>query len=163
MAQMRGQMNGPSIAGMQGQRAMAQSGQQALMQGAMGNGRAAMLQSQGVAGGIAGDTGQARLAEVMRAQAGIGGAAGSLRGNDLQSAEANARAALAAQMQTAGRGKYALSAGSALGTTEMNNALENYKFGKRVEGDVNNRQAGARDQVLDTAKTFFSMLASMGG
>lgn len=90
MNQMRGQMNGPSIAAMQGQRAMSQMGQQALMQG----GRAGMLGAQAGAGGLAGDVGQARLAEVMRAQAGLGGAAGNLRGADLRSADAQMQAAL---------------------------------------------------------------------
>jgi len=88
--QMRGQMNGPSLAGLQGQRGMAQMGQQALMQG----GRAGMLGAAQAAGGLAGDTAQARAAEIMRAQAGMGGAAGNLRGADLRSAEAQSQAAL---------------------------------------------------------------------
>jgi hypothetical protein len=92
MQQMRGQMSGPSIAAMQGQRAMGQSGQQALGAAAMGApGRAAMMQAGQVGGGMAGDIGQARLAEVMRAQAGMGGLAGGLRGADQRSAEAQMR------------------------------------------------------------------------
>lgn len=97
--QMRGQMNGPSLAAMQGQRALGQSGQQALMNSALGGGRAAMLQSANVGAGLAGDVGQARLGEVMRSQAGMGGAAGNLRGADLRSADAQMQAALQQQQQ----------------------------------------------------------------
>ncbi len=93
--QMRGQMSGPSIAGMQGQRAVGQMGQQALMQG----GRAGMLGAQMGSGGLAGDIGQARLAEVMRAQAGMGGAAGQLRGADLHSAGAQMQSGLQQRQQ----------------------------------------------------------------
>jgi hypothetical protein len=95
MAQMRQQMNGPSIAGMQGQRAFGASGQQALMQG----GRAGMLGAQNAGAGIAGDLGQARLAEIMRAQAGLGASAGALRGADLTSANNQMQAGLAQQRQ----------------------------------------------------------------
>lgn len=90
MQQMRASMNGPSMANMQGQRAFGASGQQALMQG----GRAGMLGAQNAGAGLAGDLGQARLAEMMRSQAGIGGAAGNLRGGDLRSADAQMQSAL---------------------------------------------------------------------
>ena len=156
--QMRGQMNGPSIAAMQGQRAMGQMGQQALMQG----GRAGMLGAQMGAGGLAGDVGQARLAEVMRAQAGMGGAAGNLRGGDLRSAEAQAQAGLGANRLTAGRQQFALGQGTGLAQTELRNALENYKFGKRVETDVNKRQADARDQALDFYANGLGTMVTMG-
>ena len=89
MQQMRGMQSGPAIANMQGQRAMGQMGQQALMQG----GRAGMLGAQMGAGGLAGDMGQARLAEMMRSQAGIGGEAGNLRGGDLHPVAARAHGA----------------------------------------------------------------------
>lgn len=97
--QMRAQQAGPSLAGLQGQRGMAQAGQQALMQG----GRAGMLGAQGASTGMAGDMGQARLAEIMRSQAGMGGVAGNLRGGDLRSAEAQSQAALAQQRQDEAR------------------------------------------------------------
>ena len=81
--QMQRQAQGPSLANMQAQRGMSQMGQQALGAAAMGgSGRSAMQQAGAGAVGIAGDTGQARLAEMMRAQAGAGGVAGGLRGND---------------------------------------------------------------------------------
>lgn len=99
LAQMRAQQAGPSLAGLQTQRALGQSGQQALGAAAMGNGRAAMLQSANVGAGLAGDAGQARLAEVMRMQAGQGGLASGLRGNDLQSAGYQSQAGLAAARQ----------------------------------------------------------------
>ena len=136
MQQMRGQMSGPSIANMQGQRAMGQMGQQALMQG----GRAGMLGAQMGAGGLAGDVGQARLAEVMRAQAGMGGAAGNLRGADLNSARAQ---------QSAGAGQLGLDLGNrqayaGLGAKqtaqEAQAALEMYKAMRRGNIDLRQRQ-----------------------
>jgi len=108
--QMRQQMNGPSIANMQGQRAMGQMGQQALMQG----GRAGMLGAQGGSAGLAGDVGQARLAEVMRAQAGMGGAAGNLRGGDLRSADAQMGSGFQAQQLADQRARFYASQGARL-------------------------------------------------
>jgi hypothetical protein len=158
--QMSRQMNGPSIANMQGQRAMGQMGQQALMQG----GRTGMLGAQGGSAGLAGDVGQARLAEVMRAQAGMGGVAGGLRGADQRSAEAQAQAALGANRLTAGRQQFALGQGTGLAQTELRNALENYKFGKRVSTDVKKRETDAMNQALDFyANGIGTMLKFAGG
>lgn len=112
--QMRGQLNGPSLAAMQGQRALGQSGQQALMNSALGGGRAAMLQSANVGSGLAGDVGQARLGEVMRSQAGMGGAAGNLRGADLRSADAQMQAALQQRQQDDALRRFYASQGAAL-------------------------------------------------
>lgn len=161
--QMRGQMNGPSLAGLQGQRAMAQSGQQALGAAAMGApGRAAMMQAGQVGGGMAGDIGQARLAEVMRAQAGMGGASSNLRGADLRSAAAAQQAGLSADKITAGRQQFGLGTGTSLSQAELRNALENYKFGRRVESDVNAKEKRAFDQSLDMLKNYLGFLATMG-
>jgi len=100
LAQMRAMQQGPSLAALQTQRALAQSGQSALAAAAMGApGRAAMMQAGQVGGGLAGDAGQARLAEVMRMQAAQGGLAGGLRGNDLNSAGYQSQNGLAAARQ----------------------------------------------------------------
>jgi len=131
--QMRGQMNGPSLAAMQGQRALGQSGQQALGAAAMGApGRAAMMQAAQVGGGLAGDVGQARLAEVMRAQAGMGGAAGALRGADLRSAEAQAQAGLQQRQQDDALKRFYASQGTAFADAQDRVGLELYKLKQRL-------------------------------
>lgn len=142
--QMRGQMNGPSIAAMQGQRAMGQMNQQALMQG----GRAGMLGAQMGAGGLAGDVGQARLGEVMRAQAGMGGAAGNLRGADLRSADAQSQAALQQRQQDDLMRRFYASQGSALAEATGRTSLEAEKLRQRLalqgkKNDQNMMQTGA--------------------
>jgi hypothetical protein len=140
MQQMRGQMAGPSIAGMQATRALGQSGQQALQNAAMGApGRAGMVQAGQVGGGLANDAGQARLAEIMRAQAGLGGAAGNLRGADIRSAEASQRAGLGQLgLDLANRQGYAALGARQQGIedaarTELYKALERAKLAKRQD------------------------------
>lgn len=138
LAQMRAQQAGPSLAGLQTQRALGQSGQQALGAAAMGNGRAAMLQSANVGAGLAGDAGQARLAEVMRMQAGQGGLAGGLRGNDLQSAGYQSQAGnQQLQMDLANRLGYA-GLGARQAGVEDNAVLEMLKAIQR--GNLNQQQ-----------------------
>ena len=140
MGQMRAQMNGPSLAGMQGQRALAQSGQQALMQG----GRAGMLNAQGAGAGLAGDVGQARLSEMMRAQGGIGGVAGNLRGGDLRSADAQMQSQLQAQRLADERSKFAATRGAALSDAQRNAELEYLKLIQRLKQQ--NQQSAAQTQ-----------------
>ena len=149
--QMRGQMNGPSIANMQGQRAMGQMGQQALMQG----GRAGMLGAQGASAGMAGDVGQARLAEVMRAQAGMGGAAGALRGADLQSANAQAGAGLSAQEQADKNSQFYATQGANLGEAARRANLEQYKLYQRM---VLEKQKAAMKTQSDVGNAFSTIL-----
>lgn len=132
--QMRAQQAGPSLAGLQGQRGMAQVGQQALMQG----GRAGMLGAQGASTGMAGDIGQARLAEVMRSQAGMGGVAGGLRGADLRSAEAQAQAGLRAQGINDQRAQFYSQLGATLDQARARQALENFKLARRHDKDMTN-------------------------
>lgn len=156
LQQMRGQMAGPSIASMQGQRALGQSGQQALMGSALGNGRAAMLQSGQVGGSLAGDVAQARLAEQMRAQAGIGGLAGSLRGLDQRSAEAQQRSGLGMQgLDLAQRQGYA-GLGARQSAAEAAAALELYKAQQRA--NVSERQTN-----VDALKSAMGPLAVLLG
>jgi hypothetical protein len=147
--QMRAQMAGPSIANMQGQRALGQMGQQALMQG----GRAGMLGAQGGSAGLAGDVGQARLAEAMRAQAGMGGAAGSLRGNDLQSANAQVGAGLAAQQQADRNSQFYANQGSNLSEAARRAQLEQYKLYQRMVALKSQGAEKRRDDVLNTIAT----------
>lgn len=131
--QMRGQMAGPSLAAMQGQQAMGRSGQQALGAAAMGApGRAAMLQSGQIGGGMAGNVAQARLAEVMRSQAGMGAAAGALRGNDLRSAEAGSQAGLTQRGQDDALRRFYASQGTALSDSQNRVGLELYKLKQRL-------------------------------
>lgn len=154
MEQMRAQMNGPSLAGMQGQRALAQSGQQALMQG----GRAGLLNAQGAGAGLAGDVGQARLAEVMRAQGGIGGVAGNLRGGDLRSADAQMQAQLQAQRLADERSKFAASRGAALSDAQRNAELEYLKLMQRLQQRASGQVAQTGQQNAQAAATVLDIV-----
>lgn len=159
LAQMRGQMAGPSIAGMQAQRALGQSGQQALQQAAMGApGRASMLQAGQVGGGLAGDAGQARLAEIMRAQAGLGGAAGSLRGGDLRSAEAQSRAQLAQMQQDQARRQMYASLGLNLQNARDQAAAQR----AQTYYQLLNKQTARDMDIINNTMQGTASLASMG-
>lgn len=155
--QMRGQMNGPSLANMQGQRALGQSGQQALGAAAMGApGRAAMLQAQQVGGGLAGDVGQARLAEVMRSQGGMGGAAGRLRGGSLESASNQMQAGLRAQSLADENARFSATQGSALSDANRNAALEYYKLVQRLRQKNAEKVQKTGEDTVNAVKTAIS-------
>lgn len=157
LAQMRAQQAGPSLAGLQSQRGMAQSGQQALAAAAMGApGRAAMMQAGQVGAGMAGDAGQARLAEVMRMQAAQGGLAGNLRGNDLRSAEAQAGAGLRAQNIADQRAQFYTSLGARGQIAGDRLGLENDKLNWRIA------QAGKETNAKEITN-YLNLLASMFG
>lgn len=155
--QMRAQQAGPSLAAMQGQGALGQSGQMALGSAAMGvgQGRGAMLGARNAGVGIAGDTGQGRLAEVMKSQASLGGAAGSLRGQDLRSAEARQQAGLGALGLTVGKRLGYAGAGTRLTELERLNNLELYKLIERANKAQIDRQLGAISGVAGMAGPIF--------
>lgn len=159
MDQMRAQMNGPSIAGMQGQRAFGASGQQALMQG----GRAGMLGAQNAGAGIAGDLGQARLAEIMRSQAGIGGAAGSLRGADLRSADAQMGAGFQAQNINDQMARFYASQGSRLDEARARAELDNRRLVQQKGLDIAKSQMNLGTSLLGAGATIAGTAASQGG
>lgn len=148
--QMRAQAAGPSLAAMQGQRAMGQMGQQAIGQG----GRGAMLGAQGAGAGLAADTGQARLAELMRARAGMGGAASQLRGGDLRSAEQQQSAGLQAQGLSDQGNRAMAGMGVGLSSATRNADLEKYKMYQRL--GLQNKAAAAKDR-----DTFMQILSTM--
>lgn len=161
IGQMRNQMAGPSLAGMQGQQALAQSGQRALGAAAMGApNRAAMLQSQRVGAGLAGDVGQARLAEVMRAQGGMGGVASGLRGRDLTSAESQMQSGLRAQTLADENARWAASQGAALSDANRNAQLEYYKLLQRLQ--LRNQQK-AEQTRKDTAQAIATVVKMGAG
>lgn len=144
--QMRGQMSGPSLAGMQGTRALSQVGQSAAMRGALGGGRGAMLGAANATSELAGDVGQARLAEVMRSQSGMGGVVGGLRGSDLSVAGAKQGMGLRAQELADTRARSFATAGTGLSDMNRGAQLELYKMlqrlraAKRQQADVENKQ-----------------------
>lgn len=157
LAQMQQQMQGPSLAGMQGQRAMAQGGQMALRNAAMGApGRAGMVGAAQGSVGMAGDVGQARLAEVMRSQAGMGGVAGGLRGNDLRSADEAARAALQAQSIADQSARAYAQMGSGMGLAQDRMGLENFKLTQRI------KQQSAQ-QNADSIMAYIKMMSTIAG
>jgi hypothetical protein len=81
---------------------------------------------------------QARLAEMMRSQAGLGGAAGNLRGADLRSADAQMGAGFGAQNIADQRARFYGGMGANLGVAQDRMGLEAYKLNERT------KQAGAR-------------------
>lgn len=152
--QMRGQAAGPSLAAMQGQQALGQMGQQALMQG----GRAGMLAAQQGSAGLSGDVARARLAEQMRAQAGMGGVAGNLRGADQTSAANYARAALQQQQQDNAMRQFYASQGASLDEARARALLERYKLSQRIAQQTQKNEAQAADTTL---KVVGSILGGM--
>lgn len=164
--QMRGQMNGPSIAGMQGQRAFGQSGQQALgmAAGRPGAGRAAMLGAQGAGAGLAGDVGQARLAEVMRAQAGMGGAAGNLRTGDLRSADLQAQTGLQQRKQDDFMRQFYGTQGANLNAARLDALTNRLITQGELKQGYDERDMANFQNFLNQAGSIFSMGASgVGG
>ena len=157
LAQMRAMQQGPSLAALQTQRALAQSGQSALGAAAMGApGRAAMMQAGQVGGGLAGDAGQARLAEVMRMQAAQGGLAGGLRGNDINSAGLAQRFGnQQLQMDLGNRLGYA-GLGARQAALESNAGLEFYKA-------IQKANLAQREKELNGLKTGFNIAAPIVG
>lgn len=149
MQQMRAGLDGPSIAAMQGQRAFAQNGQQALMQG----GRAGMLGAQQVGAGLAGDLGQARLAEVMRGQGSIGSAAGNLRGGDLRSADAQMGAGFNAQQIADQRARFYASQGARLDQARAQAAADNDRLRQQVGLNIAGQQQGIAQGMMGAGAT----------
>lgn len=157
--QLRQQMLGPSLAGMQGQGALARSGQAALGAAAVGGpgaNRGAMMNAQQVGAGLGGDVGQARLAEVMRAQAGMGGVAGGLRGGDLQSATLGSQFGLQAQGLADKNSMFYSQMGAGVQSAQDRMALENYKLIERL------KMLG-RQQNMKEAGNYMNTVATMAG
>jgi hypothetical protein len=158
MQQMRAGLDGPSIAAMQGQRALAQSGQQALMRG----GRAGMLGAQGVGAGLAGDVGQARLAEVMRGQAGLGSAASNLRGGDLRTADASSQSGLQMRGLDDNARRFYASQGVNLQQAQDRANLEMFKLKQRKLLEDRERQMKALNGAVGGLATTAGGLATGG-
>ncbi len=158
VSQMRAQQSGPSLAGLQGQAALGHLGQQALASGPM-QGRAAMLQAAQGSRGVAGDVGQARLAEVIRAQTGLGGLAGAMRGNALSSADQGMQSALAARALQDQMARHYAELGNSSDIAMKANNLEARKLQKRFELGLRNTDANTTKDAVQGMAT----VASMGG
>lgn len=130
LEQMRAQQAGPSIASMQSQRAMGQNLQGALGAGA---GRGAMLQARNVGAGLAGDTGQAALAEQLRLAGGAGQLVNNMRGADLTVAGQQSQAGLQAQDIADRRARVYAELGRQLAEGRSRSALEGYKLNRRLD------------------------------
>lgn len=137
LAQMRGQAAGPSLAAMQGTQAMGQ-GLQAALRG--GGGRAGMVGLGQQGAGMAADVARARLAEQMRAQAGMGGLAGGLRGADLRSAQEQVGAGLRAQDLADARARFYAQQGDLLARARAAQAVDLNSIARQI--DINNIGAG---------------------
>lgn len=158
LAQMQAQQAGPSLAGLQGQRAMAQGGQAALAQAAMGGGRGAMLQSAQQSGGMAGDIGQARLGEIMRSQAGQGGLAGSVRGGDQRSALQSAQSQLESQKTKDALYRFYAGLGTQASLGDLKHGLDKNRI---AQGALQNAQ-GETDQTWNQLMQALATMVGMG-
>lgn len=149
LQQMKAQQAGPSIAAMQGQRAMAQGGQQALQAAAMGQGRGAMLAAQQGGAGMAGDLGQARLSEIMKSQAGMGSMAGQARGGYLGVAEKQQQSGLAAQALADQLSNTYASVGNTLDQGRAQAALDDKKARDAKALEIYQKQIGAGKEIAN--------------
>jgi hypothetical protein len=146
---MRGQAAGPSLAGMQGTQAMGQGLQAALRGAAMGQpGRAMMVGAGQQGAGMAGDVARARLAEQMRASAGMGGLSGGLRGNDLQSAGSEARFGIQARGMGDANSRFYASQGAGLQDAQNRAYLELFKLQQRKVLEDKDRQMKALNNAV---------------
>jgi hypothetical protein len=160
LQQMRGQAAGPSLAGMQGTQAMGQGLQAALRGASMGQpGRAMMVGAGQQGAGMAGDVARARLAEQMRASAGMGGLAGGLRGNDLRSADEKARAGLQAQALADQSARGYAQTGTTLGLAQDRLGLENAKLIQRIK----QQSAKKNEDAMVSYLNFMLSLTGGGG
>lgn len=159
LAQMQQQMQGPSLAGMQGQRAMAQGGQMALRNAAMGApGRAGMVGAAQAGAGMAGDVGQARLAEIMRSQAGMGGLASGVRGVDTRQGALAAQTGLQSQGQRDKMTAFYLSQGLDLAQAQQRANVEMESLYKQLELRNRQQQLNELKGAGQTAATILDIL-----
>ncbi len=159
MNQMRAQQAGPSLAALQGQRAMGQLGQQSIGNAAMGgSGRAAMLQAGQAGAGVAGDTAQGRLAEIIRSQAALGGMAGGMRGNALNSAQQQQQLGLAAQRLADQSSRFNAGQGVTLAEAVRRGDLEAYKMFKRSISDATKEAIKNQDKAIETGGTILDIV-----
>lgn len=158
MQQMEAQRQGPSLAAMQGQGAMGASTQQALAAGALGQGRNAMLGSRMAAGGLASDVARARMLEDLKARAGIGGVAGALRGQDLQSAAQQQRTGQAAQGMSDEMARFYTSQGTAFERAARDAAFEDFKFRQRALAEEQKRAEQGQANTVNTLATIADMI-----
>ena len=157
MNQMRAQQTGPSLAALQGQRAMGQLGQQAIGSAAMGgSGRAAMLGAGQMGAGMAGDVAQGRLAEIIRSQAAISNMAGGMRGNALNSATQQQQTGLSAQNLADQNSRFNATQGMSLAEAKRQADLEAYKFYQRAIVNKTKESQKTQDDTVQTGATVLS-------
>lgn len=157
MQQMEAQRTGPSLAAMQGRAGLGQMTQQALMRGALGQGRVGMLGAQQAAPGMMSDVARARLAEDLKGQASIGAAAGGLRGRDLQSAEQELKSRQQAQALSDELARFYASQGATLDRAARDAALEDFKLRQRVLLTERNRAQQGQSNTLNTIGSIVGM------
>jgi len=159
LQQMRGQAAGPSLAGMQGTQAMGQGLQAALRGASMGQpGRAMMVGAGQQGAGMASDVARARLAEQMRASAGMGGLAGGLRGNDLQSAQGQSGAGRQAQRLADEKARFYASQGSSLFDASRRSGLETFKVLQRLQQQQTGRARQTGQDAAQGAATVLDII-----
>lgn len=158
--QMQQQVAGPSVSDMQARQAMGSNLQAALAASAGGAGAApVMSRAAGVAGGVAGDSGVARLAEQMRLQQAATGQANAVRGADIQTANQSSAAQMQAAMQEARRAQLYTELGRLFDASKSQAGVERMKDW----ANLNANQRGADSQTLDRLIQGWGTMASMAG
>jgi hypothetical protein len=117
-----------------------------------------MLGAQQAGSAMGGDVAQARLAELMRSQAGIGGIAGGLRGNDLKSAEQQQQMGLKAQGLADQNARFNAQQGMSLYDGTRNAQLEYYKLLKRMQAQRQQEAAANQQGAMKAIGTVAGMV-----
>lgn len=141
-AQMVAQRAGPSLAGMQGARAMGQNLTAAL---GSGDGRALLNRAGGVGAGLASDTATGTLAEQLRASAGIGSMASGVRAADLGVAQQQAQTGIDQRGLDDAMRQFYATQGAGFDQAAGRNALEAFKLRKRAESQQKKDNLAAVD------------------
>jgi len=156
-SQMQQQINGPSVSDMQANQALGGNLQAALAASAGGAGSApVMARAGGVAGGMAGDSGVARLAEQMRLQSAAAGQANTVRGADLSTQQQAMAGQFGANQNEAKRAQLYATLGRMLSEAKARAVLENFKLGASLD-------ASQQLNTADKMKTVASSAASSMG
>lgn len=152
--QMQQQVAGPSVSDMQARQAMGGNLQAALAASAGGAGAAPVMnRAAGVAGGVAGDSGVARLAEQMRLQQATAGQANAVRGGDLATQQQAMAGQFGANQNEAKRAQLYAALGRMLDEAKARAVLENFKLGASLD-------ASQQLNTADKAKLLASSAAS---
>ena len=158
--QMMGQMNGPSLAGMQG-RFAGDRGMRAQLQAQAGGGplaaRGVGVQGAQAAGGLAGQTGHGALQEQMGLAGQVGQGMGQMRGLDATVAAQQAHQALQARALDNQRTQFYIQQGMTMDQAMRQASIDRYTITKKLQGAFTQQQASNAMRVVQGAATIAGM------